>query len=300
MESLAAAEGSDSNNNNNNTEESNTAITTDFCVSVLPQPQLQNPFFLDLSNLDPAPACDLPAAESFAANPALLETLTEEHGFSDVASRKALYWTKNQSLESAILWLCDRDHSTYETPLEEEVEQMKEEVERINHRAMMSQLKALNPDISYSLYPADDFEEMLSYSEEQTEEEELEFVVLLNSRSRRRMLMGSQMIKFVKEAVKDLVYNLSLTSTATDQFDAWEEGRGGGTTDVLVGWAEGSPHLTDLELCARSLSLHTGVAGLRWDPLRLCYRDYIALAVWGNATEVQKAVGRLIPVSARK
>ena len=104
MESLA--ECSDSNNNNNNTEESNnTAITKEFCVSVLPP--LQNPFFLELSSLDPAPAFDLPDAGSFAANPALLETLTEEHGFSDVASRKALYWTKNQSLEAGniIHWL---------------------------------------------------------------------------------------------------------------------------------------------------------------------------------------------------
>ena len=57
-------------------------------------------------------------------------------------------------------------------------------------------------------------------------------VVLLNSRCRRRMMM-SQMIKFVKEAVKDLVYNISLTSTATDQFDSWEEGRGGETEVIF-------------------------------------------------------------------
>ena len=69
----------------------------------------------------------------------------------------------------ALIWLCDRDLSTYETSLEEEVDQMKEEIERINQRAMMSQLAALNPDISCRLHPADDFEEILS--EEETEEE---------------------------------------------------------------------------------------------------------------------------------
>ena len=46
-------------------------------------------------------------------------------------------------------------------------------------------------------------------------------------------MMMSQMIKFVKEAVKDLVYNISLTSTATDQFDSWEEGRGGETEVIF-------------------------------------------------------------------
>ena len=49
----------------------------------------------------------------------------------------------------------------------------------------------------------------------------------------------------------------------------------------------------------RSLSLHTGVAGLYWDPMKLRYRDTMALAVWGNTTDLQQAVGRLIPVSAR-
>ena len=68
----------------------------------------------------------------------------------------------------------------------------------------------------------------------------------------------------------------------------------------MIGWAEGTLHMTDLEMCSSSLSLHTGLAGIRWDPLKLRYRDFIALAVWGNSTEVQKAVGNLIPVSARK
>ena len=67
-----------------------------------------------------------------------------------------------------------------------------------------------------------------------------------------------------------------------------------------MGWAEGTPHLIDLEMCSSSLSLHTGLAGLRWDPLELRYRDLMALAVWGEATEVEKAVGNLISVSDRK
>ena len=49
----------------------------------------------------------------------------------------------------------------------------------------------------------------------------------------------------------------------------------------------------------RSLSLHTGVAGLYWDPIKLRYRDMMALAVWGNTTDLQQAVGGLIPISAR-
>ena len=34
----------------------------------------------------------------------------------------------------------------------------------------------------------------------------------------------AQVIAFTKEAVKDLVYNISLTSDATDRLYSWEEG----------------------------------------------------------------------------
>ena len=95
MDSLGAECSDYDSNNNNNGEESNT--TTNASSSV---PLLQKPFFLEFSRPAPAPANDLPDAESFVADPALLETLTEEHGFSDVAAIKALYWTRNESLES--------------------------------------------------------------------------------------------------------------------------------------------------------------------------------------------------------
>ena len=46
-------------------------------------------------------------------------------------------------------------------------------------------------------------------------------VVILNSRRR----MGySQWMRFVQEAVKNLVYNISLTSAATEKLDSWENG----------------------------------------------------------------------------
>ena len=57
-------------------------------------------------------------------------------------------------------------------------------------------------------------------------------VVILNSRGRRRM-GHLQLIKFVKEAVKNLVYNISLTTAATDQLDSWEEGNT--STPVMEG-----------------------------------------------------------------
>ena len=34
----------------------------------------------------------------------------------------------------------------------------------------------------------------------------------------------SEWILFVQEAVRDIVYNISLTSTATDKLDSWENG----------------------------------------------------------------------------
>ena len=48
-------------------------------------------------------------------------------------------------------------------------------------------------------------------------------VVILNTRGRRRMGYF-QLLRFVKEAVKNLVYNISLTTPGTDQLDSWEEG----------------------------------------------------------------------------
>ena len=78
-----------------------------------------------------------------------MEKLTSEWGFSENAAKKALYWTGNQRLDSgqsgsgsslpltddletflAIDWLCDRSHSTYETPLEEEISQLRSEFDR--------------------------------------------------------------------------------------------------------------------------------------------------------------------------
>merc|ERR1719481_732009 len=59
-----------------------------------------------------------------------MEKLTSEWGFSENAAKKALYWTGNQRLDSAIDWLCDRSHSTYETPLEEEINQLRSEFDR--------------------------------------------------------------------------------------------------------------------------------------------------------------------------
>ena len=97
MDSLGAECSDYDSNNNNNGEESNTITNASSSV-----PLLQKPFFLEFSRPAPAPANDLPDAESFIAEPALLETLTEEHGFSDVAAIKALYWTRNESLESGI------------------------------------------------------------------------------------------------------------------------------------------------------------------------------------------------------
>ena len=95
MESLAA-DCSDSNNNNNNNSEERTT-TTDLCAVPL--------LFREFSTLEhnhPAPcdADDLPDAESFIAEPTIMKTLTGEYGFSVVAARKALYWTRNESLES--------------------------------------------------------------------------------------------------------------------------------------------------------------------------------------------------------
>ena len=95
MESLAA-DCSDSNNNNNNNSEERTT-TTDLCTVPL--------LFREFSTFEhkhPAPsdADDLPDAESFIAEPTILKTLTGEHGFSGVAARKALYWTRNESMES--------------------------------------------------------------------------------------------------------------------------------------------------------------------------------------------------------
>ena len=93
MESLAG-ECSDSNNNNNNGEESSPTTV----LSVLPP--LQRPFFQEISTPDPALSYDLPDADSFAADETFMETMMGEHGFSSVAARKALYWTRNESLES--------------------------------------------------------------------------------------------------------------------------------------------------------------------------------------------------------
>ena len=46
-------------------------------------------------------------------------------------------------------------------------------------------------------------------------------VVILNGRKK----MGfSQWMIFVQEAVKNLVYNISLTSAATEKLDSWENG----------------------------------------------------------------------------
>ena len=98
MESLAG-ECSDSNNNNNNGEES--SPTTE--LSVLPL--LQRPFFQELPTPGPALSYDLPDADSFVADETFMETMTGEHGFSSLAARKALYWTKNESLESGNITL---------------------------------------------------------------------------------------------------------------------------------------------------------------------------------------------------
>ena len=75
---------------------------------------------------------------------------------------------------TALLWLCDRCPSTYETALEDEVEEMKEEFKRIDQQ-VISKLASLNPDIVCSINSPVDIEELLSNSEEETEEEELEF-----------------------------------------------------------------------------------------------------------------------------
>ena len=93
MESLAA-DCSDSNNNNNSEERT---TTTDLCAVPLLFREFST---LEHNHLAPCDADDLPDAESFIAEPTILKTLTGEHGFSGVAARKALYWTRNESMES--------------------------------------------------------------------------------------------------------------------------------------------------------------------------------------------------------
>ena len=55
--------------------------------------------------------------------------------------------------------------------------------------------------------------------------------MIFNRRYNRRMSY-SQVIAIMKDAVKDLVYNISLTSAATEKLDAWEEGS---TPVILLG-----------------------------------------------------------------
>ena len=58
--------------------------------------------------------------------------------------------------------------------MEDEIEEMKEEFERTNQRAL-AKLAQLNPDIACSISSSVDIGEIVSSSEEETEEEELEF-----------------------------------------------------------------------------------------------------------------------------
>ena len=100
MESPAECSEYDSDNNNNRDESktttTTTTTTTEDDTSALPLPV---PVLL-LSSVDPVPSPDLPEAELFAADPTFMEALTEEHGYSELAARKALYWTRNESLAS--------------------------------------------------------------------------------------------------------------------------------------------------------------------------------------------------------
>ena len=62
----------------------------------------------------------------------------------------------------------------------------------------------------------------------------------------------------------------------------------------MVGLAECSQHLLDLQLCARSLSLQTELSGLVCTTERPDLADHTVLAVWGSGAEVEQVVGRLI------
>ena len=59
--------------------------------------------------------------------------------------------------------------------MEDELDQMKEEFERIKQEEGMSRLASLNPDIVCGINSTVGIDELLSNSEEENEEEELEF-----------------------------------------------------------------------------------------------------------------------------
>ena len=116
-------------------------------------------------------------------------------------------------------------------------------------------------------------------------------------------------LKTIEESTKDMIYHLSLTSVGSEQLRSWTR-RSAVSSDmwhvltltcdsllfqgVLVGWAESSQHLVDLQQCARSLHLQADLSDLIGHSERPHVRDHLLLTVWGRQADVELAVGRLM------
>ena len=123
----------------------------------------------------------------------------------------------------------------------------------------------------------------------------------------RRVRAKKTIEETIEESTKDMIYHLSLTSVGSEQLRSWTR-RSAVSSDmwhvltcdsllfqgVLVGWAESSQHLVDLQQCARSLHLQADLSDLIGHSERPHVRDHLLLTVWGRQADVELAVGRLM------
>jgi len=245
---------SDTNNNNDTDETSQTTLVQEY------------PFL----RLPPDVPAYLLSDQVFQPKADLMERMTAECGFSESAAKKSLYWTGNQSLFSALEWLCDRSQSTYETPLEDEVSQLRSEFERRSEEVDPLTLEEVTES-------------------DEDEGEKMDLALILNSCVMRRY-STTAWAQFIEETAEDMIYQVSLTTAGSEGLTSWSRSR----EEVLIGLAESSQHLVDLQLCARSLSLHTELSGLVCTTERPDLMDHMVLAVWGSGAEVELVVGGLI------
>jgi len=202
-----------------------------------------------------------------------------QHGYPSLAAAKALYWTGNTCLETAVTWLKSRGPSTWSTPLSQEIAMMK------------ADLEARSSDVRDRLSSSDSGYASTKDEAEEVEEAEslrsyYKLVIVVNGCLRMRT---NYLLRLIGNATLSMITKLSSHYFGDDQLSQWQESG----QDIQVVRGEGFRHLEDLQLAASSLGLVTHVEGGGWDRDRMRYRDLLVLALWGDTRTVHQAAGRL-------
>jgi len=222
--------------------------------------------------------------EEFKPNPDLFEALINI-GISEVAATKGLFWTGNSCSTKACNWVLERFEQTLNTPLEDEIQMLREDLE-VKEREARARILSTDSGLGLSFdegLEGGDYGETSSY---RSKFGNYKMVLIVNVSLH---LSPEQLMRVIGVATGRMITRVSLNEFGDNQLELWDAD--GGPVHVLEGLD--SVHLTDIKLTSICFNLELFELGRLWDCRNQRFRDLLVLALWGKDHVLHQVVGRL-------